>query len=295
MIVVQLMGGLGNQMFQYAFGKQLAIQNKTTLKVDLTFLKDRTPRPNFVFRDFDLDIFSLSVDSAKKDDLKLFSSRPNKFRRIIAKLLKTNYVQLNENSFSFNKANFIREKNIHLTGYWQSPKYFKEIEQELRSSFQFKQQLKGLELDLFYEIKNEEAICINFRRGDFVNLKTGAETHGTPNENYYKNAIDFIASKTINPKFYIFSDDIEWCRENVTLEHPFKIIGHEYKGTKFAAYLQLMSACKHFIIPNSTFAWWGAWLNNDPDKIVISPKKWFENDELQNQTQDLIPEEWLKF
>jgi hypothetical protein len=293
MIITKLQGGLGNQMFQYAFAKSLAYKNKTTFKLDLSFLLDRSPRENFMFREFDLDIFNLESKIANDDDL-VKKNQNNKFKSIISKFTNSEFIDLKENHFYFEESNFIKNKNVYLDGYWQSEKYFKDIENELREDFTFRNKLSLIEEEMNSKIQATNSICINFRRTDFVNLKNSAETHGTIGLEYYKKAVTLIASKISNPIFYVFSDDMEWCLHNFKINYPIIFVTHDFKGFKFSSYLQLMSNCKHFIIPNSTFAWWGAWLSKYEKKIVIAPDNWFNDTSLQNQTKDLIPESWIK-
>ena len=295
MIVVKLMGGLGNQMFQYAFARNLAIKNKTSLKADLDFLLDRAPRENFVFREYDLDIFQLDLKRASDTEIGQFSSQsPSFWQKVKRKLLSESKEIVKESHFYFDPIHFSVNKDIYLEGYWQSEKYFKENEAVIRKDFSFSLSLSKEESLLQKEISSHNAVCINFRRTDFVDLKNSSDTHGVTDLEYYENAIGLIVQKIKKPHFYVFSDDIEWCRENFKVEYPITYVGHEYKGYKFSSYLQLMSQCKHFIIPNSTFAWWAAWLCENHSKIVVTPDKWFKDSELQKQTKDIIPEDWLK-
>ena len=296
MIVVKLMGGLGNQMFQYAFARNLALKNNTDLKIDLSFLLDRTPRDNFIFRNFDLDIFNLKVETIETIQLENFLSEKKRslFERFLGKKQTMNSEIVKESFFYFDENHFVINENVYLEGYWQTEKYFSEIEAIIRNDFSFKFPLSDLEKKMIDEIMASDSVCVNFRRTDFVNLKNSADTHGVTEMDYYEKAIQLIAEKVNTPHFYIFSDDIEWCKENVVLNYPVTFIDHQFKGFKFSSYLQLMKSCKHFIIPNSTFAWWAAWLAEHTDKIVIAPKNWFKDEVLQNQTGDILPFNWIR-
>jgi hypothetical protein len=108
---------------------------------------------------------------------------------------------------------------------------------------------------------------------------------------YISNAKKIVESKVENPHYFIFSDDVEWCKENIKFENM-TLVDHSYKGDRFSYYLQLMSNCKHFIIPNSSFAWWSAWLNTNQDKVVVAPKQWFTDSNIN--TNDLIPSSWIR-
>ncbi len=297
MIVVKLKGGLGNQMFQYAIGRHLAIKHKTPLKLDLTFLLDRTPKKDFVFRDYDLDVFNLETDFATSDDLKPFKefriSRLTKLYNSIPRMLRKAYV-LVEPHFHFSKEILDAPDNIYLDGYWQSEKYFTDIEDVIRKDFTFKDPLSGKAAEMATIIQNEPAaVCLNVRRADFVTSKKAQQFHGFTGVEYYQKAVAFLEGKKIeNLHLFVFSDDIEWCSEHLKFDHPTTFVTKEYAGRKYGAYLQLMTLCRHFIIPNSTFAWWGAWLNRDNTKIVVAPKQWFRDPSVN--TSDIIPSEWIR-
>ncbi|MEO0789174.1 MAG: alpha-1,2-fucosyltransferase, partial [Bacteroidota bacterium] len=145
-------------------------------------------------------------------------------------------------------------------------------------------------VELAGQIKMLNSICLNVRRTDFITDKTLNVT----SVNYFKKAADYIAGQVEEPCFFIFSDDIDWCRKNLDLPYLVNIVGHEHKGKKFGNYLQLMSLCKHFIIPNSSFAWWAAWLSQQSEnKIVVTPDPWFAAGDYN--TKDLIPDDWIRF
>ena len=296
MIIVKLKGGMGNQMFQYALGRHLAIKHKTSLKLDLTFLLDRTPRKDFVFRDYDLDIFTLTVDVATPKNLKPFREfripQLTKAYNILPRLLKRPHVIV-EPHFHFSEAILSAPDNVYLDGYWQSEHYFRDVEDVIRKDFTFKDALDEKGSRMAQAINAEPgAVCLNVRRGDFVTLKKAADFHGSVGVDYYQKAIDLLVQRGVQPHLFIFSDDIEWCTEHLKFDHPTTFVTGEYAGKKFEQYLHLMTLCKHYIIPNSTFAWWGAWLSKHSDKIVIAPKRWFMDPTIN--TTDIIPAGWIR-
>jgi hypothetical protein len=182
-------------------------------------------------------------------------------------------------------------KNVRLWGYWQAPKYFESIESELRSTFRFKRPLEGEAAQIAEDIKKNNAVSLHVRRSDYVTPKYQS-TYGTTGLPYYDAAVKYIADHVKDPKFYIFSDDIAWCKENLKLAFPVEYMERSSEGFKASAHLELMSLCKHNIIANSTFSWWGAWLNANPDKIVVTPKQWRVGE--GSEKDEIVPEKWIK-
>ncbi len=290
MITVRLKGGMGNQMFQYAFGQGLAKSLNTDVQLDLSSLLDRS-KGDFVYRDYDLDIFNVNPS---------FESNPNLLRTIykiklskVAKLVKKkagrSKTYIKEAHFHVMEDLLQNPKNNALyDGWWQSEKYFDNVADQIRKEFSFKETILPKSQALFEKIQSTNAVCLNVRRTDFLKV---AELN-TTNLDYFLNGAKYIAERVEQPHFYIFSDDIEWSRDNIKLGHPTTVVDHEHKGRKFGNYLQLMKACQHFIIPNSSFAWWAIWLNENPSKIVIAPKNWFNDAKFD--TSDLVPKNWIR-
>jgi len=298
MIVVRLKGGLGNQMFQYAFGTYLATKYNTKLKLDLSFLLDRTPRDDAVFRNYELDIFDLKgVNFAKENDLAKFGLSDSRLLNSINYRIfncSKRYSIIREAHFSFHESELSFPKNIYLDGYWQSEKYFIDIENIIRCDFKFKNKLFAECANLAERIESTQSLCVNVRRADFLHLESSAKTLGFIGQDYFYRAVDLLSEIIHDFEIFVFSDDMDWCVKNLEFRSKTTFVTHDYKGEKFGDYLQLMTKCKHFVIPNSSFGWWAAWLNRNSDKIVIAPKRWFADDKLQNQTQDLIPDTWLR-
>lgn len=290
------MGGLGNQMFQYAFGKFLSVKHKTDLQLDLSYLLDRTPRENFVFRDYDLDIFPIKsqfMSESKLNNLLVNRQKDNIVNRLKG-VFNKHLEYVFESQFEFNNKYLDIANHSYLEGYWQSPKYFESISEIIRKDFLLNPDLTDKQVDMYKNIINSNSVCVNFRRADFVTIKTAIETHGVIPQIYYEKALDLLKKKNKDLHVYVFSDEIDWCKKHVKFDYPTTFVDHELSGFKFSVYLFLMSKCKHYVIPNSTFAWWAAWMNNNPDKIVIAPKQWFATEEMNKQTIDLIPESWIR-
>lgn len=277
MIIVKLMGGMGNQMFQYALGRNLSLKYNLPLKIDLSFLNNRNMGPNFVYRNYDLDLFNIDEDFDLSSVGQVFTINEPHF-------------QYSENLLNSISNLLYNKINILFDGYWQTPLYFKDFENKIREDFKFKNSVENAEdriKEMMFKIKSSNSVMVNVRRTDYLNTNF----HGVMGLDYINKAKLIIDSKVENPHYFIFSDDIEWCKENIDIENM-TLVDHSYKGDRFGYYLQLMSLCKHFIIPNSSFAWWSAWLNTDDDKIVIAPKQWFTDSSII--TNDLIPHNWLR-
>lgn len=271
MITSHLFGGLGNQMFQYAFGYAVS----KNLKTQLYYYFD--PSIGSIKRNFELDIFKLSGKEVSN--------------RLIFFLYKLAFPQLREQGFSYTNYSNAIKNNSTLSGYWQSEKYFIKHQKEIRSEFSFKNALVGKNKNITNRITNSNSVSVHIRRGDYVeNKKTNAH-HGVCSKGYYQKAMSVVETNIKNPSYFFFSDDPEWARNNLSSKFESTYIDWN-TGNQSYIDMQLMSLCKHNIIANSSFSWWGAWLNNNPKKKVITPKKWFANKSIN--TSDLIPPKWLK-
>lgn len=295
MIRIKLSGGLGNQMFQYACGRVLAIKHQTELILDTSQLNIK--ESDSTIRQFELENFKLG--SFKIDDKNPLSANSLLYRiaNVVSIRIGTGGIQTSkyfiENGYSFNSSIKIVGEDCFLVGYWQSYRYFQEIESIIREEFQFKRALDGKNMDRVNQIKNKNSVSLHVRRGDFVNNKHH-DIHGTCSIEYYRKAVEKISVKVNNPYLFIFSDDTEWAQaelKNLAYPHVF-VSGNTCKQSYID--MQLMSLCKHNIIANSSFSWWSAWLNANPDKIVIAPLQWFADKKMNAQTRDLIPDTWIR-
>ena len=293
MIIVKLQGGMGNQMFQYATGRALSLKYGVPLGLDLSFLLDRTQRlnfHNFTFRNYDLDVFNIEAEIVPKSKIPLVNRTFGGSLGIYINYFKNIFFTLKgvEKGFNFDPSIFDLGHNVYLDGFWQSPKYFEGIKDIIRKDFVIKKELSQEVNNLMQEIKNSNSLCIHVRRGDYLNNSF----HNVIGKKYYNEGIEFIKEKTHIDNIYVFSDDIKWCEENMSFPYNTVFVGEKYAGAKAEGNLALMSACKYFIISNSTFSWWGAWLSDYKDKIVIAPKQWFADATISNN--DLIPQEWVR-
>ncbi|PHI20704.1 hypothetical protein CEQ90_06540 [Lewinellaceae bacterium SD302] len=294
MIYVKLSGGMGNQMFQYAFGRQVAQQLGTELSLDLTSLLNRHKEPGFVYRDYDLDVFQVEPNflfppAMLRGLFRIKHNRISKFANNLALRGGKQYVREPHFHFAPQLLEEARDNQLFY-GWFQSPKYFADVEDDIRAAFRFRHRIIPGSQDLLGRIEDpaHPAVCLNVRRTDFLKV----DTLNATNLDYFLRGAKFIGEQLENPRFFIFSDDVDWCRENLQLPYPTEVVGHEHKGFKFGNYLQLMSRCDHFVIPNSSFAWWAAWMNISPGKMVVAPKNWFTDPSID--TSDLVPKEWTR-
>jgi hypothetical protein len=285
MVISRLIGGLGNQMFQYAAGKSLSVANGYELKLDISAYKNYT-----LHNGFELDLFKISAGIASDDEVSgLVNVRSRIFRFLSKKLGLKNKSHFLEKSFSYDPDFFNIKHSVYIDGYWQSYQYFESIESELRVELTPIKKLSGLNLDVSQQISRVNAVSLHIRRGDYVSNQTTNKVHGFLGIDYYENAIKTIFSRVPDPYFFVFSDDIAWARENLPLTNNVTFIEHNRAENSYED-MRLMSLCKHHIIANSSFSWWGAWLGQNPNKIVLYPLKWFAKDD--RDISKLCPPEW---
>jgi hypothetical protein len=281
MIVVKIMGGIGNQLFQYALGRNLAIKNNTDLRLDLSSFDDLDHRP------FKLDKLKTKIFRAKIADIpyRVRMTKLNKLRVGVAKIFGSNPKLRIEKQFNFDDRVLNYKDGTYLWGYWQCEKYFSEIKEIIKEEFQFKENIDSRLNSTAVSLRQFDSVCLHIRRGDYVD---------NPYYNilplaYYKKALSIITKDLNEPKIFIFSDDIEWCVQNLKIEFPHEFIS----GNQDWEDLKLMTLCKHNIIANSSFGWWGAYLGIDKEKRIIAPKTWF-SEKMGHNTEDLVLENWLK-
>jgi hypothetical protein len=288
MIISQLYGGLGNQMFQYAAGRAASLRLNETMTLDISFFESHSLHQGFeLFR-----VFNIDTPLAGPEDISaVLGWQGCKYtRRIVARpafkcIRKSSFVI--EPSFNFWPDVRMVPSDCYLTGYWQSEKYFLDYACIIRKDFAFKEPLDSLNEELLKKITQKNSVSLHVRRGDYV---ANAGVYACCSIDYYENAVGYIAAQVKDPVFFVFSDDPDWVKANLKLEHDHVYVSHN-KGTESYNDMRLMSRCDHHIIANSSFSWWGAWLNPSTDKIVIAPDTWFVNG---TDASDLCPEAWIK-
>ena len=296
------MGGLGNQMFQYAFYLKLKNVYEENLKADLSFFCKQNCHNGYELkRIFNIDMPFATVEecyfSGKKCIGEISHSRLLKFayriyyNAFLSKHMFPPYSPYHRKDNEY-KANGYYEDMFddiykYYGGYWQNELYFRDISDLIRDAFVFPK-LDSYNLELAKLITAKESVSLHIRRGDYLTAENSVfQNICTPT--YYKNAVSYMNSSVANPYYFIFSNDIEWCKNNLNLDNMIFVdwnIGVDsYKD------MQLMSLCKHNIIANSSFSWWGAWLNNNPNKVVCAPKRWYNN---EDTVYGECPDSWVR-
>jgi hypothetical protein len=289
MIIVQLKGGLGNQLFQYAAGLSLARHHGVPVKVDVNELKQPDELIG-TLRNYELQHLLAPPQIANPQEIHSLTKSNviiNYFRKTLPSFRRIIY---NEKRFEFDPNFFKAGKNIYLKGYRQSEKYFHSISKEIHATFQLKPTLTGNIADFANAINKKESVSVHIRRGDYNNSAVN-DYHGIASESYYQQAIDRLICSLENPSFYVFSDNIDWIKQNLQFAGQVEFVSGSISKTHYEDFY-LMSRCKHNIIANSSFSWWAAWLNSNPDKKIIAPLKWFNN--APYNTSDLIPKDWIR-
>ncbi len=283
MIIVRLQGGLGNQLFQYAAGKALASRLNVPFKLEVITSLRKDKR-----RSIALNELEINFELASRKEVKEFVHFPSLYRHPPA-LLKTGKNIYREPHFHFDKNFFNLNDPVFLDGFWQSPLYFKDIETIIRQEFRVKPGLISNVVEKGKELEQTSSLAVHIRRGDFLDTKIAAY-HGVLSPFYFEKAIRMVKEKEPDVFLYFFSDDIDWVKQNLAHYKNAELVS-SLKGSAIEDFY-LMTKCRHNIIANSSFSWWPAWLNTNPDKIVIAPIKWFAKSDIN--TNDLIPDNWFR-
>lgn len=281
MIIVKVIGGLGNQMFQYAVGRHLAYKNQTEFKIDISSFK------TYKAWKYALGHFNIIEEPATDKDIRLFNLKRG--FNIFFKSNK-NTLYLEKVKFEFDPGVLKCKGSVYLDGYWQSEKYFKDIEKIIKKEFTLKNKPDSENKKMLNLIKNTNSVCIHARRGDYVTNPIVNKFHGICSIDYYNQCIQIASKRVKNPHFFMFSDEPDWIRDNIKVDAPVTYITHNAPDKGYED-LRLMRNCKNFIISNGTFSWWGAWLSENKNKVVLAPKKWLNID---IETPDLLPDNWMK-
>ncbi len=287
MIIARLMGGLGNQMFQYAAGRRLAAARGVELKLDGRFFQTQEKRR------FQLDRLNTQADLASESEIAAFfvKGRLGRICRAVSCAVRRRPVPrvVEERHFHFDPSVLEATGETYLDGYWQSEKYFADVADSLRAEFALRTPPSEETARLAAEIADTAAVSIHVRRGDYVHESVTNEVHGVCGIDYYAAAAEAIRAQVPAPHFVVFSDDLAWAEENLRLGPRMTFIPRGGEDCDHE-HLWLMSRCAHHIIANSSFSWWAAWLNPNPAKKIFAPRRWFAS--APHDTRDLIPPAW---
>jgi glycosyl transferase family 11 len=280
MVVVTLIGGLGNQMFQYAAGRALALRRHTGLVLDLDWLE--RPPAHLTPRRYELDCFRI------ESELRMIHSRAALGR--LRGLLRLSPRVWREEMFRFDPRTLELPGRVRLVGFWISERYFSDYASQIRQDFRFRAPLDDTNHELADRISATTSVSVHVRRGDYATHDATRAIHGVLPLDYYRAATARIGAAVHKPQFFVFSDDPDWCRANLELAGRTTYVDHNTgRGCED---LRLMSLCRHQVIANSSFSWWGAWLNPRKDKIVIAPRRWLADPSVA--TKDVVPDEWIR-
>jgi len=290
MVITHIIGGLGNQMFQYATGRSLSLKRGTGLRLDVSDFSNYILHQGYELA----KVFRCAPETATEEDIRdLIGWRVQPFakrflRRKVGVILRGPHYIV-EPYFHYWPEIVDVPQDCYLFGYWQSEEYFREISSIIRADFTFKTPLAGQNVQLAERMGQVNAVSLHVRRGDYVSNPKSNAAHGICPLEYYREAIRYIVDRVKQPHFFIFSDDIRWAEDNLRMDFPCQYVDHNH-GAESYNDMHLMCLCRHHIIANSSFSWWGAWLNPSAEKIVIAPKEWFANN---NKVEDLFPQRWV--
>jgi hypothetical protein len=293
MIIIKLMSGLGNQLFQFALGRRLSLERHVPLKLDISWYEKYAQR---LKRYYQLDNYSIQAQIAEPSEVDelIRPSRPvplSLYFRYMQRLFPYYRRRLiYERHIGFDSNILCAPKNACLVGYWQSEKYFKTVEHILRDEFEPREELHPLNARILEQIRSCCAVSLHIRRGDYLDGEN-SQIFSRCEGSYYLKAMDLMLGCFPDAHFFVFSDDLEWAEQNLAANPKLSYVANKHLERDWES-IYLMSQCQHHIIANSSFSWWGAWLAKNPEKVVIAPRSWFVKDKNNNKVS--LPENWLK-
>lgn len=287
MISVNVIGGLGNQMFQYAFGRALSLRMGYQLRFDVADFQWYSTHEGF-----QLARLCTTLEQATEDELKEMLGwqhhRWARRLRMYKRFPKRHTIV--EPHFHFSRACSQSHDGNYFVGYWHSHRYFEDFANEIRRDFCSTEIDLSVYGSILKEIESSESVGIHVRRGDYVSSRRGRKVLGTCGAKYYSNAIALLQELVSRPKFFVFSDQPSAVMAEQLVSVPHSLVDIKPRPPAYVE-LRMMARCKHFIIANSSFSWWAAWLGHAGDKRVIAPGRWFADK--ARTTADLIPPDWL--
>ncbi len=286
MITFQAQGGLGNQLFQYAAGRRLAVRHGCQLVVDHHWFDH--PRPGETPRPLELNRYPVAMRLATPFELLRWTPLRSRWGRYLKPLMPMNL--LREHGHGVNRDVLSAPANSYLSGFWQSEAYFADIREQLLQELTPIEPPGPKDLAMMDRMQLGDSVSVHVRRGDYVSLASASAYHGLCTLDYYRKAIAYVAERVPSPTLFVFSDDPEWTKAHLKSPFPTHYVDHNPPEKAFQD-LRLMSLCRHHILANSSFSWWGAWLSDPADGLVIAPERWYAVD---RPTPDLIPARWTR-
>jgi len=289
MVIVKFKGGLGNQMFQYTFARWIEIKLGQKVLLDATWYKTKHAKRPYCNRNLEIRNFKICKNFSDGIPINFFLKWLRKLKnyRFFGEIISKEVIIIDEKDFL--TGIFLPQKNFIyiMDGYWQSEQFPREIRNVISSEFQLRTPFSEQDKRIIEEMKDCDSVSLHIRRGDYAYVKETHDYHGVLGKNYYNDAIKLLRGKKDKIKLFVFSDDIEWCQRHLNFSVPWKIISDGIRSA--SKELILMSNSKHYIIANSSFSWWAAWLGEKKESIIISPKQWFRD---RKPLLQLMPQRW---
>ena len=284
-LVVRIHGGLGNQMFQYAAGRAIAERTGAELLLDLRYFEEEVPYG------FGLPHFATRFRVAQTGDLPPHP-RKQKLAYAVWRALRLKPRLVREKGLGFNADVPSTKTPAYLHGYWQSERYFADVAETIRADLTVKTPPSADNAAMLARIRSAPSLSLHVRRGDYASNPAILAAHGLCSPDYYARAVETVTQRLgATPVIHVFSDDPDWAEANLAFDAELVVVRGNSSETSYED-LRLMSACDHHIVANSSFSWWGAWLNPSPDKIVVAPRQWFAHPDMSNP--DICPQGWVR-
>ncbi|MDS7594771.1 alpha-1,2-fucosyltransferase [Agrobacterium tumefaciens] len=286
-VVVPLIGGLGNQMFQYAAARAVALRTGSAVRLELSWF-GTDPDRQYALEPFAIDAMTMVSEKQAAPKYDLLSRI---VRRLPIARRQNGLPVFKETSFRYDSGIEELRSPVFLDGYFQSEKYFSNYRDQIAADFKLRNAPLPPTAAILEQIGNCDAICLHIRRGDYVTNKAANAHHGTCSLEYYKLGLEHVIEGLARPHCFVFSDDPEWARGNFVPKIPVTFV--DIHATNQAHEdLRLMAACQRYVIANSSLSWWGAWLGSHSNKKVVAPAQWFQKRDMD--TSDLVPSSWIR-
>jgi len=293
MVIVKIKEGLGNQLFQYAAGRGLAQHLGTELMLDTSFYEDTGRYSRAHIRKYHLDKFNITAPKlSERTKYWIRQLRRHRFTPVRALTHISGIIRFElDKERGFDETLRHKGRNLYLDGYWQCERYFADIRVPLRGELTFREPASSHLAPLLARLNEEISVCVHIRRGDYLSTEIGRERHAICDLNYYQRGMAYIGARVPGAKFFLFSDEPEWVQSNFPPADNLVVVSGNASRSDLEDF-RLMMNCRHFVISNSSFSWWTAWLAKQQDKIVVAPKLWQRSYELMSNA--VVPDNWVR-